>query len=122
MKPLGIIFAVSGLAAVLLGAFGAHGLQHLLDEKSLDWWNTASSYHFYHTLALGLLVALNQTIKPFWSRLSAVFFCLGIILFCGSLYLLALNGYRTLAWVTPVGGLCFLLGWSAVAIGFWRSD
>lgn len=102
--------AVSGAAAVALGAFGAHGLQKRVnDPKLLATWSTAASYHLVHSVAL--LVASSQR-----SRVPGALFAAGIGLFSGSLYLLVLTGERRLGAVTPLGGLCFIGGWLALLL------
>lgn len=100
--------AVLGFSAVALGAFGAHGLKPLLQERgTMEIWQTAVFYHLAH--ALGALWAAER------SRLVLGLWCAGIGIFSGSLYLLALTGMRWLGAVTPVGGLLLLLGWLACA-------
>ena len=104
----------SGFAAVGLGAFGAHGLRSLLDAARLGTWETAVQYQMFHVVALLVvgLLALRRASAPLrWSGWS---FVLGTLLFSGSLYLLALTGLRWLGMITPLGGLCFLLGWGAL--------
>jgi len=101
------IAAVLCFLAVALGAFGAHALRSTLEAHGmLDVWNKAVFYHFIHAVAL-LTLALYGTINrgAWW----LVF--VGILLFSGSLYLLALTNLRWLGAVTPLGGLCFLAGW-----------
>jgi uncharacterized membrane protein YgdD (TMEM256/DUF423 family) len=102
------IAAVLCFLAVALGAFGAHSLRTTLETRGmLDVWNKAVFYHFIHALAL-LALALYGTINRgvCWLLIA------GILLFSGSLYLLALTNLRWLGAVTPVGGLCFLAGWA----------
>lgn len=113
---------ISGFLAVALGAFGAHGLTARLagvadGEKRLGWWNTAAHYHLLHALALGL-VALVIARAPH-ARFAGYGFCLGTLLFSGSLYVMALGGPRWLGAVTPLGGLAFLAGWATVAWCGW---
>ena len=93
--------------AVALGAFGAHSLKSTLETHGMvDAWNKAVLYHFVHAIAL-LVLALYGTInRGAWWLLFA-----GIFLFSGSLYLMALTNLRSLGFVTPIGGLCFLAGW-----------
>ncbi len=99
--------AVLAFLGVALGAFGAHALKSTLaTNDATDVWKTAVLYHFIHALALLLLAVL-----PVTNRLAAGFLVAGIVLFSGSLYLLALTNIRWLGVVTPIGGLCFLAGW-----------
>lgn len=104
--------AVNGLLAVALGAFGAHGLRARLSEPLLNAWQTAVQYHFYHVFALLVVGLLLQSWgKSIWLSTSGAAFFLGILLFCGSLYALALGGPRWLGPITPLGGLSFMVGW-----------
>ncbi len=109
------IAAVNGALAVLAGAFAAHGLQGRLDAHALVIFETGARYHMYHALALGLAaLAMRGDAAP-RARLSACLFLAGIVLFSGSLYMLALTGASALVYVTPVGGMAFLGGWLALA-------
>ncbi len=114
--------AVSGLLAVVLGAFGAHGLKGKLPEAMLNAYSTGVQYHFYHTLALLLVALLLQRLTSAWLLWSGWLFVAGLLLFSGSLYALALGGPRWLGPVTPIGGLCFMAGWLCLFIGAWRTD
>ena len=101
------IAALLCFLAVALGAFGAHSLKQILETHGmLDVWNKAVFYQFIHALAL-LMLALYGTIN----RGACLLLLIGILLFSGSLYLLALTNLRWLGPVTPLGGLCFLAGW-----------
>jgi uncharacterized membrane protein YgdD (TMEM256/DUF423 family) len=94
--------------AVALGAFGAHALRSTLEARGmLDVWNKAVFYQFINAIAL-LVLALYGTVN----RGACWLLVLGILLFSGSLYLLALTSLRWLGPVTPIGGLCFLAGWA----------
>lgn len=108
------IAAVNGFLAVAAGAFAAHALQDRLDAHSLQLFETGARYHIYHALALGLAaLAMRPANAP--ATLAAASFLAGIILFSGSLYALSFTGARVFAFITPVGGLTFLLGWAALA-------
>ncbi|WP_131537331.1 DUF423 domain-containing protein [Pedobacter nototheniae] len=105
-----------GAVAVLLGAFGAHGLKNLIDAPSIEIWQKGVEYQFYHTFALLYL----STFARYRNKLiNIAYFCFtfGIILFSGSLYLLATRSILNLSFtnligpVTPIGGLLFVLGW-----------
>ena len=118
-----ILGSVFGLLAVALGAFGAHALRsHFVANPSLaDNYQTAVQYHFMHSLAL---VAVGLALQH-WSGGSALplaggLFAAGILLFSGSLYLLALTGTRWLGAVTPFGGVAFILAWALLAWGVYR--
>ena len=102
------IAAVLCFLAVALGAFGAHSLRSTLEARGmLDVWNKAVFYQFIHAIAL-LVLALYGNIN----RGACLVLLIGILLFSGSLYLLALTNLRWLGVVTPFGGLCFLAGWA----------
>ena len=109
--------AISGFIAVSLGAFGAHGLKGQLPERLFNAWMTGTEYQFYHSLAL-ILVALLSLHWPHTRTLqwSARGFLAGILLFSGSLYVLALTGISGFGMITPLGGVAFLLGWLALVV------
>ena len=113
--------AISGLVAVTLGAFGAHGLENTLSERMMEVWQTAVQYQFYHSLALLLVATIMLQVQP--SRLlnaAAILFLLGIIIFSGSLYILALSGITWLGAITPIGGTLFMIGWIVLAIAAFK--
>ena len=117
-------FAVAGslsaLIAVASGAFGAHALRARLAEDLLVVFETAARYQMYHAFAL-LFVAWAASQWPSTTVfIAGCLFLGGTVLFSGSLYLLALTGIRWLGAVTPFGGLLFLGGWLALAVGIWR--
>ncbi len=111
-RNLIFIAGLLGGLAVLLGAFGAHALQ-LTDPQS-GWYQTASQYHFYHSLAL-LLVALLP-IGTGWKKAVSLLWVFGVVLFSGSLYGAA-TGLMDWFWLTPLGGLLLLGGWLALVAG-----
>jgi len=111
--------AIHAFLAVAAGAFGAHGLQGVLDDYGLRIWHTAAAYHLSHALALVLLGALERLYQT-RLRLAHCCFGAGILLFSGSLYALALSGVKVLGAVTPLGGAAFLAGWLAVAWAGWK--
>jgi uncharacterized membrane protein YgdD (TMEM256/DUF423 family) len=113
------IAALLGAAAVLLGAFGAHALRDTLDERSLAIWHTAVEYQFWHVLAAFGVALLARGGTSTGLRIAAVAFVAGIVLFCGSLYVLALGGPRVVGVITPFGGVGFVVGWIAVAVHAW---
>lgn len=122
MKPntLITIAALTLLLAVAAGAFGAHGLKAVLSADRLAVWHSAVHYQMVHGLAL-LFIALwlpqtGSHLPIFAARAMLV----GIILFSGSLYALALSGVRPIGAITPVGGLALLLGWALLAWAGWR--
>ena len=107
-----VVGASFGLLAVILGAFGAHALRNKLADSLLAAYQTGVQYQFYHAFAL-LVVGILLSLYPNVSLLkwSAQAFAIGVILFSGSLYLLALTEWRWLGPVTPLGGLAFIVGW-----------
>ena len=113
---------VAGLA-VALGAFGAHGLkERLTADGKLETFETAAQYHMYHGLALvgvGLFLARWPS-GP--AQGAGWFFLLGVLLFSGSLYGWALSGPRWLVFVTPIGGVCFLVGWTLLMVAGMRAN
>jgi len=111
------VSSVSGFLAVALGAFGAHGLQTRLADavdgaKRLSWWQTAAHYQLMHALALAVVALLIARAPQ--ARFAGFGFVLGSVLFCGSLYAMALGGPRWLGAITPLGGLAFLAGWAVL--------
>jgi uncharacterized membrane protein YgdD (TMEM256/DUF423 family) len=115
--------ALSGFVAVAAGAFGAHALRDRLNTDMLQVFQTGVTYQMYHALALigvGILLGrLSLDGSPFLTA-AGWLFLVGSVLFSGSLYLLSLSEITWLGAITPLGGLAFLLGWLAVAIGVWR--
>jgi uncharacterized membrane protein YgdD (TMEM256/DUF423 family) len=105
------IAAITGFLAVALGAFGAHGLEaKLIANGRVDTWHTAALYHLVHSVVL-LALALRGSV----AKLPFVLFGAGILIFSGSLYALALSNVKILGAITPIGGLCLLGGWLALA-------
>lgn len=116
---------VLGFLAVALGAFGAHGLKSRLAPLAdgaarLEWWSTAAHYQAIHALALGLVAYLATRSSSGAVPVAAGGFFVGVLLFSGSLYVMALTGVRTLGAVTPLGGLAFLVGWASVVLSAWQ--
>ena len=105
------------LLGVALGAFGAHGLRETLSEEAKQTYQTAVLYHLIHGLAL-LAIGWLATLKPTEPliRHAGWSFVIGIVLFCGSLYLLSVTGMKKLGIITPFGGLAFLTGWLCLAL------
>ena len=108
--------ALFGLLAVIIGAFGAHGLEDSLSEHALARYHTGVEYQFYHVMALLVLGVLPLTPSSNLIKLSGFSFVAGIILFSGSLYLYALTGITTFGMVTPIGGFALIAGWSFLLI------
>ena len=103
--------ALAGFLAVALGAFGAHGLKPVFDQNgTLAVWQTAALYHLVHAVVL-LVLAQKAAV----ARVPFALFGAGIVLFSGSLYALAVTNVKWLGAITPIGGLCLLAGWLALA-------
>lgn len=108
--------SISGALAVCLGAFAAHGLKARLSTELLSAFRTGVDYQFYHTFALLAVALLIKHIGPSALLTAAGWlFLLGILLFSGSLYAMALGGPKWLGPITPLGGLCFIAGWVCTA-------
>ena len=110
------IAAVLGFLAVALGAFGAHGLKDLLMRNgTLSIWEKAVLYHIVHAIVL-LFLASRAPLPD----VAIWLFFVGVVVFSGSLYLLAFTGMKWLGAITPIGGLCLLGGWLTLVIGSLR--
>jgi uncharacterized membrane protein YgdD (TMEM256/DUF423 family) len=114
------IAAVLLALAVILGAFGAHGLRDRLDAYSMSLWEKAVFYHFIHAMGVLVVSLLPRTQTFPTPAASNVCWLLtaGILIFSGSLYLLAITGVRTLGMITPVGGLAWIAAWLLLAYYF----
>ena len=108
--------------AIILGAFAAHGLKHQLDAYSLDVFNTAVDFHFWQSIGIILVGILTKIYaeKNFTPALWAML--IGILLFCGSLYLLSVTGIKWLGAITPFGGVLFIFAWSWLSWKLLRSN
>lgn len=119
--------AILAMIAVVLGAFGAHGLREALPADQLAVFHTGVRYQFYHAFALLFLGLWAQHSTPDrWLRWAAVAFLLGVLMFSGSLYLLSMRSLlgdwvRPLGPVTPLGGLSFIVGWSLLLFHLYNS-
>ena len=122
MRTWLMIAALNGFLAVAAGAFAAHGLKGALGAQDLQVFETGARYHMYHALALGISALAMRGAAAGRARLAAALFLAGIVLFSGSLYLLALTHVMALAFVTPIGGTAFLAGWLALAAAAAKID
>lgn len=109
------ISALNLAFAVMLGAFGAHGLKTRATEAQLGWWQTATDYFFYHALGLLALAIIAKVIPSLPIKLSFILMQIGILLFCGSLYIMALGLPRGLGAITPIGGAFMIAAWLVLA-------
>jgi len=116
-----LVASLALAAAVAFGAFGAHALKSRLSADLLAVYQTAVQYHFWHALGLFALALLMLQWDAPVLNLAAWLLLAGLILFCGSLYLLALTGARWLGAIAPLGGLAFLAGWLCLAWAAWRA-
>jgi len=114
--------SLNAALAVMLGAFGAHGLKAHLTEHALATFQTAVDYHFIHALGLLIIGSIAQTIKTRGITVAASFLLVGIVIFSGSLYALSITGLRWLGAFTPMGGMAFIIGWLTLTITLWRSS
>lgn len=117
-----LVSSISGLLAVLLGAFGAHGLKGKLSADMLGVYETAVQYHFWHTLALfGVAILIQQGLQGAAVKASAYLFLVGMLIFSGSLYVLAISGIKWLGAITPIGGLLLIAGWASLAVAAYKT-
>jgi uncharacterized membrane protein YgdD (TMEM256/DUF423 family) len=116
--------AVFMALAVSMGAFGAHALKERLDEYSLSVYEKAVFYHFIHALGILLVALLARTgaIGDSAETRAGWLFAIGILLFSGSLYALAISGTRILGAITPFGGVAFIIGWLILAYEAFRAQ
>ena len=123
MNERSLIIAGAGnmFVAVAAGAFGAHGLRQILSAEMLAIWQTGVTYQIAHGLGLLAIAALAPRLKSRLTAWAGMAMLIGIVLFSGSLYALALSGVRILGAITPLGGIGFLLGWGMLAIAAYRN-
>lgn len=115
------IAALNLACAVMLGAFAAHGLKARLSPEQLSWWHTATDYLFYHALGLLLLGVCMRALPQLRVESAAWALQIGILIFCGSLYAMALGAPRWFGAITPIGGSAFIVGWGLLAWSAWKS-
>ena len=120
-KPILMTASVLLALAVAIGAFGAHGLKAHLSQEMLQTYRTGVEYHFYHALGLLLIGVLSVVYPSNLLNWSAFLLTLGIILFSGSLYLMAITGIKWLGAITPIGGLSFIAGWVFLFLSVWKN-
>lgn len=120
-RQLIILAALNMIAAVGAGAFGAHGLKQMISTDLLAVWQTGVLYHLIHALGLFIVALLAARYGASLFTTAGLIMFVGIVLFSGSLYILALTGTRWLGIVTPIGGVAFLVSWALVAWAAWRA-
>ena len=116
---------VNGFLGVMLGAFGAHGLRNSLASaadgaRRLEVWETAARYQLVHAVVLGLVALLSARFQSQAVPFAGYLFQAGIVLFSGSLYVVAFTGARGFGAITPFGGLCFLAGWISLIVAAFK--
>ncbi|WHZ21788.1 MAG: hypothetical protein OJF47_000900 [Nitrospira sp.] len=112
------MFAATSVAA---GAFGAHALKSILDPSMLAAYETAARYQMYHAVGLFVVAWLSRETPGASVDTAGWLFCAGILLFSGSLYVVALAGIKWMGALTPLGGGSFIAGWSCMAWAAWRA-
>ncbi len=124
-KTIFVVGILLGITAIIFGAFGAHGLEDVLDSAQLDTFETGVKYQMYHALFLLILAQVKWISKP---RQKQVFLLtlLGVVFFSFSIYLLATNpltrfDFRVIGFVTPIGGVCLILAWVLLGYGVWKA-
>ena len=106
-----MIGTISGCIVVIMGAFGAHALNDILDDYGKSIYDKAVLYHMFHSIAILILGLINKIQPEMQLSIAGWSFLFGIILFSGSLYILALTGIKPLGMITPIGGILFIIGW-----------
>lgn len=112
--------AVFMALAVLLGAFGAHALKKALSPDMLTVYKTGVEYQFYHALGLLATGLIGYRLQSKWLNWAGICLIAGIILFSGSLYVLAISGIKAFGAITPIGGLAFVAGWICLAAALYK--
>ncbi len=122
LKLFAALGSINGFLAVALGAFGAHGLRGKIDDQLLSSYQTGVQYQMFHAAAL-LIIAFLSTKLPSSGLVAGAGWALfiGIVLFSGSLYVMALTGIRSLGMITPLGGISFLIGWTLLLLAALKS-
>jgi uncharacterized membrane protein YgdD (TMEM256/DUF423 family) len=107
-----LLAVIFGFLSVALGAFGAHSLKNILDEYGKSVYEKALLYQMFHSMALFAVGVVQHLFKGISFSPAGIGFLIGILLFSGSLYVLAITGVKWLGAITPIGGLAFLFGWA----------
>jgi uncharacterized membrane protein YgdD (TMEM256/DUF423 family) len=116
MRMWFFLAAILGGSGVMLAAFGQHALSGRLEPRMLAAFSTGAQYQLTHALAIGLAALAGRGAAQKWAERAALLFFIGILLFSGSLYGLALSGTRAFGFITPVGGLALIAGWMVLAL------
>lgn len=123
IRKISGLAALLGLLTVVIGAFGAHSLKDKLDPEALKSFETGVKYMMYHVLAL-LILTNNSRLTAKSKIIISYLFLLGIFFFSGSIYIIALDiiSAKQIWYITPLGGLLFILGWLYAAVSFFKSN
>ena len=117
-----ILAGLAGFTAVAMGAFGAHALRDHLTPEGTAVFHTGSLYHLVHAVALfGAALLAREDASARLALWAGYLFAIGIVIFSGSLYVLAISGQKWLGAITPIGGVAFLAGWVLVAVAGWKA-
>lgn len=116
-----LIGSLLGFLGVAFGAFGAHALKARLSPEMLTIFETGVRYQMYHVFALLTVGALGQLLPNSRLGVAGWLFCVGVLIFSGSLYTLSLSGVKAWGAVTPLGGVCLLAGWLVMAWSLWKA-
>lgn len=120
-RTYGALGSVLALLAVALGAFGAHGLEDVIDADLLAAFKTGVQYHMFHALGILAIAVLSEKLGESAAvRWAGRLLTLGIILFSGSLYVMAVTDIKPLGIITPFGGVAFMVGWAFLASAIWK--
>ena len=121
-RQLVVMAALTLLVGVAAGAFGAHGLKRVLAPEMLAVWHTAVLYQLVHGLGMLAIAGLGARFgSPLLSNAGLLMF-VGVVVFSGSLYILAISGVKWLGAITPLGGLAFIAAWAMVALAAYRAN
>lgn len=121
-RQLVVLASLTLLTGVAAGAFGAHGLKRIITPDLLNVWQTAVLYQLVHGLGLLAIAALGARFGSPLLSLAAAFMFAGVVIFSGSLYILAISGTKWLGAITPIGGVAFILAWAMVALAAYRAS
>ena len=108
--------------AIVIGAFGAHGLKNILDDYGKEIFQKGVFYHFIHAISLILIAIISNQYNGINLSVSAYSFIFGIIIFSGSLYVLAITNIKWFGAITPIGGIAFIIGWAYMIYAFYNYD
>lgn len=121
-RTFSIIAAAFGMLGIASGAFGAHSLKSVISSEMLTVFETGVRYQMYHCFALFVVAWSLHTRQSRRFRYAGLLFTIGVILFSGSLYALALTDVRALGIITPFGGLSLIAGWLMLGLGYWEKE